>query len=152
MWYDVKLLLYPCLININFLLAHAENFLIIVAWNPSAPFKKYKTFFRVSRRTVIEYMSGSLKEREIRVLFSTLFRVLPNFHGRFYKRIMETWGKYFFHKITLRKLKRGYSLLYQSVHSLYRSLLILLWFRVEQNCRQEQLTDSVFLLLFFCHF
>ena len=53
----------------------------------------------------------------------TLFRVLPNFHKCFYITYGNTGKKvfYFFYKITRRKLKRGDSLLYQSVNSPYRS-------------------------------
>ena len=76
--------------------------------------------------TVIETRLG---EREIevgtragRVSVSTQFRVLSNFH-ECNITVWEHGGNvfYFFYKITRRKLKRGNSLLYQSVNSPYRS-------------------------------
>ena len=79
--------------------------------------------------------SGCLREREIevgtwscRASVSTLFRVLPNFHECFYN-VWEHVKKvfYFVYKITRRKLKRGNSLLYQSVNSPYRSRWRMRW-------------------------
>ena len=59
---------------------------------------------------------------------STQFRVFPNFHECFYN--VWNMGKnvfYFFYKITRRKLKRGNSLLYQSVNSPYCSWWRMRW-------------------------
>ena len=76
--------------------------------------------------------SGSLGEREIevgtrarRTSVSTQFRVLPNFRECFYNVWEHGKNCFLFLKyiavfLTRRKLKRGNSLLYQSVNSLYK--------------------------------